>query len=408
MQLQLTINGSVVSSVTLPEIANGTKCTINYLWNPSEAATYNITAYAPPVPDENITINNVRTKFISVHYPLINPVEGQYANYTINIYDEYGSIEGTMQWNFTYDHYVEPYIIYVTVDFKDQYGYVGSAWMTVNTMTRYVESGVWAGMWYPGWIETNIDVGSTLNLLIGLVKVNGSKILTIPPRIIDCWEISTFDGWYQYYYWYDKASGLWIRMEGVDIYGNRMELFLTDTNIPIGKRYEHDLGVSLSVPRQIQPKETSNIVANVYNLGLNNETDVQLQLLINSTLADSIEIPQLNNGTYYSLNYSWIPPSEGAYNITAYVLPVPNENVTANNVVSQIVHALYVKVAVISDYKELTVVAPILDSMQIGYDAYYSNSFKLYTENLTLLLKYETVIFYNTYRADNHTRIFYS
>jgi hypothetical protein len=345
---------------------------------------------------ENITLNNIKTKFVSVHYPLITPEPGQCANYIVSLYDSLGNLLDFLYLNITYEYYVEPYKIYITLWEKYSDGTIATGSMIVNTMNRYVESGIWSGLWYPGWIETNIDVGSSINLLDGIATVNGSKTIMAGPRLIDCWEILYGMSGFLYDMCYDKVSGLWTYM-GVDFYGQHEELLLIETNIPIGITYDHDLGVTLDAAEHLKPGETSMISATVYNLGLNNETDVEIQILINSTKVTSATI-DLYNGTWFPLNYYWTPTTEGMYNITAYAPPVTYETVVVNNVASKIVSVRTVQVALISANSELTVIAPILDSMGIGYDIYNNNNMYVYSQNLTLLLKYKAVIFYNTYR----------
>ncbi|MEM2105139.1 MAG: S8 family serine peptidase [Candidatus Bathyarchaeia archaeon] len=237
--IQLIINGSIVAMGTLPELSSDVFYTMSYSWMPSEEGIYNVTVYAPPVPGENFTLNNVKAKFVGVHYPLINPEPGQYANYIVNYYDSSGKLVGQPGYlNFTYDYYIEPYKIYITVWQKDPYGYVYKDYMIVNIMNRFVEEGILSGLWYLGWIETDIDIGSTINLLDVTATVNGTKTLVAGSRVIDCWEIPYFPYGLQYMFWYDKTSGLWIGMNGTYI-----ELFLIDTNVPIG---EQSITISLN------------------------------------------------------------------------------------------------------------------------------------------------------------------
>jgi len=401
VEIQLIINGTVVKSENITELVNGTSFTMNYSWTPTEEGIYNVTAYAPPVPGEDFTLNNIKTKFVGVHYPLINPEPGQYANYIMRYYDSSGNLIGQQGYlNLTYDYYIEPYRINITAWEKIPDGYIYTGWMIVNTMTRFVEEGIWQGLWYPGWIETDIGIGSTINLLDGTATVSGSRMLVVWPKAIDCWEIPYVMYGYPYTFWYDKASGLWIRMNSTNPYtGEYMELFLIDTNVPIGTQYEHDLGVTLEAPMRLQPGESSVLNATVYNLGLYNESDVEIQLIINGTVVESEIITKLVNGTSFAINYSWTPMTEGVYNITAYAPPVSGESVTINNVASVFVHVRIVQVALISSYSELMAITHILDSMGVGYDIYNDNYYHLYTEDLDLLLKYKAVIFYNRYRG---------
>ena len=355
VDLQLLINGTIENEVTISELVNGTSYTIDYEWTPTTLGVYNVTAYASPVTGENITLNNAATKFVAVTYPLIRPIEGQWANYIMNYYDASGQIIGTGYWNFTYDHYDEPYMIYVVFEYSDPYGYPFTGWMIVNIMNRMVESGIWAGLWYPGWIETDITIGSTINLMEGPATVNGSKFIPVGMYPIDCWELPVWVYGYPYTFWYDKISGLWIGMEYIDPYSNqRSELLLVNTNIPIGTTYEHELAASVEAPHFLEPNDSSLLNATVHNLGLNNEADVELQLLINGTQVDSVTIPELLNGTSYTMSYLWTPLVEATYNITAHALPLLEENITINNAATQLVNVRTVKGYVLFDQTHWT------------------------------------------------------
>jgi len=340
VELYLMIDDSVVNSTTIPELLTGSFYKIDYLWAPTVEGTYNVTAYAPPVPSENFTTNNRATKLVTVTYPLIRPIEGQWANYTLYSF-EHERLIGVGKWNFTYDHYISPYLINITLWSEPPlYGYITTGWMIVNIMNRRVESGVWAGMWYPGWIETSIALGSKVNLLDGTATVVGSRIIQVGAYPIDCWELLLESYGIKYTFCYDKASGLWVSME-YTMAPYSEEIMLVATNIPIGVRYDHEIAVTLEAPAFLEPGESSLLNATVYNIGLSNETDVELQLLINDTVVNSTIIPKLVNGTYYTIDYFWTPPVEATYNITAYAPPVSGENITANNIHSQYVIVSY-------------------------------------------------------------------
>lgn len=345
VDLFLLINGTSVNSTRVSELLTGSSCTINYLWTPAIEGMYNVTAYAPPVSGENITYDNKATKIVIVTYPLIRPVEGQWANYTISLIDvATGAIVYVGLWNLTYDQYVSPYQVNITLWSKESTGQIMTGCMIVNIINRWVESGIWAGMWYPGWIETNISLGSTINLLDGTATVVGSKIIYALEHgvyPIDCWEV--FMGYYgfEYTFWYDKASGLWVGME-YTMYPYRYELILTDTNIPL-RMYEHELAVVLGAPSRLELGDSSLLNATVCNVGFSDETSVELQLLINGTIVNCVIFPELNSSECRTMSYSWEPSVEGVYNVTGYVVPVLGENVTTNNVCSKMVRVSYFK-----------------------------------------------------------------
>jgi len=66
VELYLFINGTEVNSTTIPELLTGTSYTLSYMWTPTVEATYNVTAYAPPVIGESFIINNVASVNITV------------------------------------------------------------------------------------------------------------------------------------------------------------------------------------------------------------------------------------------------------------------------------------------------------------------------------------------------------
>jgi hypothetical protein len=106
-------------------------------------------------------------------------------------------------------------------------------------------------------------------------------------------------------------------------------------------RYQHELTVSLQAPKYLEPGGSAILNATVRNEGLSDETDVELQLLINGTIVESQTIPLLQNGASYTLSYLWTPKIAGKYNITVYAPPVPDENITRNNIYSRMVPVQY-------------------------------------------------------------------
>jgi thermitase len=342
VRLQLLMNGTLVSNVTIPLLANGTSYTVSFEWAPTIASVFNVTAFAPPLPTETALQNNMNSKHVHVRYPLISPVEGDYANYTTCACDSTGGLLGLGYMNFSYDHYVEPYKIFVNLSYKNPEGPVSSDWMIVNTMTRFVERGGMGGLWYIAWIETNIDAGSSINLLYGSAIVNGSTSIFRNMRMIECWQTPYQMYDLQYEFLHDKASGLWIRMNATNIYTNTFTLIeLADTNVPIGTQYPHDLGVWLDAPNYVQPGEATVLNATVWNLGSSSETNIELQLLVNGTVLNSATIPDLATGAHYTLSCAWFSAVRGTYNVTVYASPVPDEGVTLNNVYSKTIIVSY-------------------------------------------------------------------
>jgi hypothetical protein len=350
--LMFLVNDTIIHSEVISDLTTGYSYEISYPWTPTAEATYNITVYMPPLLGEENILNNQATKFVEVRYPLIHPLEGQWANYNTTFYDENGTIVGTGKIDVTYDHYVAPYLIYVTVEIEAIYG-VGpikikieqSYWMIVNIFDRMVEEGYGTGMGFSYWIETNIKLGSEVNIAYYTATVVDDEVIRINTHPIDCWVLVpewvsenniTSDSCY------DKMSGLLIRIESERVSYPLFQInpavtitVLNETNIPIG--YEHELEVSLETPESFLLDESALINATIYNFGLVEETDVDFEILLNGSIVCSGTIPELGNSSSTTISYLWTPIKKGIYNITAYVHPAPGENLITNNADSKTV-----------------------------------------------------------------------
>ncbi|MEM2971785.1 MAG: NosD domain-containing protein [Candidatus Bathyarchaeia archaeon] len=132
--------------------------------------------------------------------------------------------------------------------------------------------------------------------------------------------------------------------EGEILAEDLTNLNYVSTSIFTSLRPEHDLETYLEAPTSLKPGELSLLNATVYNLGLSNETNVELFLIINDTISNSATIPELLTGESYTINYLWTPTLVVTYNVTAYARPVPNENITTNNLAIRLVHVFMAQV----------------------------------------------------------------
>lgn len=106
----------------------------------------------------------------------------------------------------------------------------------------------------------------------------------------------------------------------------------------VTKRVQHDLTVALDAPSTLELGDSSRLDVTVTNVGMSNETEVDLFLLVDGAIIDSATIPELPTGSSCTLNYLWTPTVEKNYNVTAYAPPVSGENVTANNIATKVVN----------------------------------------------------------------------
>jgi hypothetical protein len=66
VNFKITINGTVVSSTTIPSLAIGAPYVLSYIWTPTIEGFYNVTAYASLVTNENAA----RTRLTTVMYKI--------------------------------------------------------------------------------------------------------------------------------------------------------------------------------------------------------------------------------------------------------------------------------------------------------------------------------------------------
>ena len=125
---------------------------------------------------------------------------------------------------------------------------------------------------------------------------------------------------------------------------------------------EHELVVSARAPASLQPGRSSSLNATVTNRGLSDESNVDLVLLINGTTVDSTSISLLQAGDSHTLSYLWTPPTEGAYNVTAYAHPVSGETSIVNNQMSK-----FVTVSAIAPPPEVQVGVKAGDWIKLDY-----------------------------------------
>lgn len=342
---------------TIPVLHSGESYTIPHPWNPTTKGVYNITAYATPVLGEENLDNNKVTVLTTIAPPLIRPKEGQWANYIGYLVPTNATSSAIMVqpvlfgMQLNYSKYISLYQMNITI-FEIFYGQQNVnmsffGWTIVNIGTRWCESGPIKNQWWLGMIETNITIGSIVNISGGQATVIGSETISYGTRLVDCWKLSQSDIG-NYTWWYDKSNGLWIQADLTSGSG-RERVVLDGTNIPTGYTPEHELLVTLNAPRFVSLGTSSILNAVVSNYGLNNETNIELILVINGSVVDSLPIAKLAANESRKFDHLWTPLAEGTYNVTSYVVPVPGESVTLDNTATTLVRVAAIKGHVLFD-----------------------------------------------------------
>ena len=390
VDLFLLINGTVVNSTRIPELLTGECYTISYLWTPTVEGLYNVTASALPVLDEEFILNNVDTKMVLVReivvenvlvytddyalppserYPIV-ALENLGINYTHYSDDPYGFVRAltTQRWDLvivSHNNYyafgnnwdeLEEYVlnggllILSTFDIDGSHSEPTTLWSTLGvewSSDMYYPEPVYR--WIPthpifttpnmvgdltSYVEGYIDDGDHVRATTGIpiagftsspttghaaiVVGNGGR------TVLMSFLVSEFR--------YDEDGDG--KLDAVELWENAIA-FLA---MPV----EHELTVSLDAPAYLELGNSIVLNATVVNRGLNNETDVELYLLIDGTPVNSTVIPELLVGECYTISYLWTPKT-GSYNVTVYAPPVLEEEYTTNNVVSKVVAVFFYK-----------------------------------------------------------------
>ncbi|TFG07172.1 MAG: hypothetical protein EU539_05655 [Promethearchaeota archaeon] len=96
-------------------------------------------------------------------------------------------------------------------------------------------------------------------------------------------------------------------------------------------KVDHDLEVSLEIPTNPSISETYVVNATVLNTGIEDLSDIDLNLYCKNSIVEDINIPNLSAGDNITINYDWTPQEYGTFNFTAYAPPKMEEFYISNN-----------------------------------------------------------------------------
>ncbi len=103
---------------------------------------------------------------------------------------------------------------------------------------------------------------------------------------------------------------------------------------------DHDIGVlDLDVEDILPHNQSVTITANVLNCGLNNESAITVNFVIDGTTEDVEFINSLDLGESHQVSFDWFPDF-GFHNVNVEVVPIPGENYILNNAMSKEVEVI--------------------------------------------------------------------
>lgn len=97
-------------------------------------------------------------------------------------------------------------------------------------------------------------------------------------------------------------------------------------------QYEHDIAITeMHVRHDTEPGVSIVVQATVTNVGKNDESNVQIQLLEEDAVKDTTIIGILPSGSSCDVQFIWVSDIEGAHKLKVYAVPVNGEEYTDNN-----------------------------------------------------------------------------
>jgi len=293
VEVQLLANSSLVDYTTIALLPDETSSMVELSWTPTVRGTYNVTSYVVPVPGETITQNNLITEVVTVIVPppdtgwillATDPDEGVGVSLKAiygQLYSDiiYFEVECYRSWTTINDINTA---ILIDADQNPSTGLPDGSYPDQNTglgadyliVVGWEATGMWkwdpiAGLW---------DLGNPIALAY-LDAPDGSNAFVVGVYLasvetagsLDCAVSDILSDWD----WMpDTGHFSWSVIQ-----------------------YEHELIAFLETPQHLEPSEASLLNATVFNVGLSHETSVELFLLINGTVVNSVSIPELVNGT---------------------------------------------------------------------------------------------------------------
>jgi thermitase len=381
VELQLLLNGTVVDSAVIPELQTETSSSLNYSWAPVTEGSYNVIAYAPPVPGEEATDDNVASMTVIVRHfiarvAVLNSFEepsyfigGLHNNYQpmVDALNAQGFMAQAVTNEEIIDGTLSSFDVFVMVDNVPNDAAVPAVadfWRGGGGLVGF-DSAI-CFFCYAGILPSESAGSNGFGTYWDYVTSSQGKVSVEHPvtngytvgQIVDGtggdaeYSVSALRATSAYPYYTKLAEDLTASNEAyasayqpastcgrtVHIWdeqnweNSELQLMILNAVAWTAKpRYDHDLEVALEAPTSLMRGDSALLNCTVQNAGLNNETNVQLHLLLNGSIVDSTMIPGLGVGQSYDMSYFWTPMDLGDYNVTAYAPPLLGEEYTVDN-----------------------------------------------------------------------------
>jgi len=344
VHIELFIEEQSVANFSILVIATQEFLTLSYTWKPISHGFYNFTAKVKAVPGEQMLMNNLETKYGSVvsNYHMITDYTFDWVNPTIGtlLPLEYNSaIKVTLPFQFQF------------YDYKFDAVYVGS-----NGLLSFYYT-------YPGW-GSNVPFPSQDSRYFYLIAPFWDQMvatgdfyvlsLTNPNRLVigyvnmeystgvsaGTFEVILYESG-EILFQYDQI--IEVRSPTIGLNYGLKSTFYNSYAFPLKtaqdfallfsmENKQHDLSVTLEAGDDyVEVNKATTIICSVENIGLNEETNVELSLWINNLKVNTETSTFLAPSTQLMFDYQWLPSTIGIYNITVFVHASGEDMTILNN-----------------------------------------------------------------------------
>jgi hypothetical protein len=430
LTVRLLANDTIVSSDVINFLSSGSTATVEITWSPQSTGLYNITIQVLPVPGESMLANNQ----VSVYAYGGRPVKafvirssGTYWTWITATWEkindhwfELGAnatfVDSTTldKSNVTYEDLKnsDADVLIVSLADSPNFGWEFTD-SEIDAITRYIYEG--RGLIVTGdSFAVAVPNNSKLARLLGIDETiawstnstRGLNILdpdhplfrnipnpyTLPFAKVTAtplgnWTKDSLVGGEYVALGSGNESAI-VTYRGVVYSSVGLEFHATQNDVQFFynaitwsryQRPEHDLTVGLEAPPFLLPNEPVQLNATVTNIGRNNETSVELQLLIDGGVVNNATVAALSVDSSFDISYVWSTSVTATHNITASALPVPNEDNPLNNRLSRLVGVfepiIHPEEGQWADYllHTFTENTSILDDINFTYNRYVSS-----------------------------------
>jgi len=362
--VNLTVDGVVEDTTTIPSIANGSSVPVSFLWTPAFEKTYLVCVEAQFVPNENITTNNKVCMSIDVR-SLAGVVLFDQTHGTDNITNHNDWVGALLSKGYIIDTFAGPavtpaslagYDVFVIPQAQTSYMVsevtavrdfvvAGGGLLVLGDDAPVIYSALttFAGIDFvfggASGVTTDITPHDVTSGVLSVYLDSPVSELTVGPSALslirdpfggDALAVSEIPGRVAAF---PDTESFW----DFSIASNdNLVLAVNLIDWLVGVKYDHDVIVyNLQAPEYMEPGLSTSVNATIRNSGFKDETDVVVNFTVDGVFMSTKTIASLLNGTSTMVSYPWTPAATKVYNVCVEVQPVPNENVTTNNKLCQ-------------------------------------------------------------------------